>query len=103
MTTDPLDQVHIICELRCDTANRDRVRELALMFVGPARREPGCLYYDLHQKRDEPNTFFIIDGWTDQAAVDAHASNAHVAKVMKALGPLLTFGPSLTFTTRVSI
>ena len=98
-----LNEVHIICELRCETANRDRVRELALMFVEPARREPGCLYYHLHQRRDEPNTFLIMDGWTDQAAVDAHASNAHVAKVMKALSPLLTFGPSLTFTTRVSI
>jgi quinol monooxygenase YgiN len=97
-----LDEVHIICELRCETANRDRVRELALMFVEPARLEPGCLYYDLHQKREDPNTFFIMDGWTDQAAVDAHAGNALVAEVMKELGPLLTFGPSLTFTTRVS-
>jgi quinol monooxygenase YgiN len=102
MAMNRLDEVHIICELRCETANRDRVRELALMFVGPARLEPGCLYYALHQKRDEPNTFFIMDGWTDQAAVDAHAGNAHVAEVMKELGPLLTFGPSLTFTTRVS-
>ena len=102
MAMNRLDEVHIICELRCETANRDRVRELALMFVGPARREPGCLYYALHQKRDEPNTFFIMDGWTDQAAVDAHAGNAHVAEVMNELGPLLTFGPSLTFTTRVS-
>jgi quinol monooxygenase YgiN len=97
-----LDEVHIICELRFETASRDRVRELALMFVEPARLEPGCLYYNLHQKRDDPNTFFIMDGWTDQAAVDAHAGNPHVAKVMKELGPLLTFGPSLTFTTRVS-
>ena len=102
MAANRREEVHIICELRCETANRDRVRELALMFVEPARREPGCLYYGLHQKRDEPNTFFIIDGWTDQAAVDAHSGNAHVADVMKELGPLLTFGPSLTFTSRVS-
>ena len=102
MATSRLEEVHIICELRCETANRDRVRELALMFVEPARLEQGCLYYDLHQKRDDPNTFFIIDGWTDQAAVDAHSGNAHVAEVMKELGPLLTFGPSLTFTNRVS-
>jgi quinol monooxygenase YgiN len=96
------DEVHIICELRCEPANRDRVRELALMFVQPARMEPGCLYYHLHQNRDAPNTFFIIDGWANQAAVDSHANSPHVAQVMKALGPLLSFGPSLTFTSRVS-
>lgn len=97
-----LDEVHIVCELRCEAADRERVRELALQFVGPARAEAGCLYYNLHQKQDEPHTFFIIDGWANQAAVDAHASNAHVASVMKELGPLLTFGPSLTFTSRLS-
>jgi quinol monooxygenase YgiN len=96
------DEVHIVCELRCAPANRQRVRELALRFVAPARAEPGCLYYHLHQKLDAPDTFFIIDGWANQAAVDAHAGNAHVADVMKELGPLLTFGPSLTFSTRVS-
>ena len=96
------DEVHVVCELRCAPANRERVRELALRFVAPARAEPGCLYYHLHQKLDAPDTFFIIDGWANQAAVDAHAGNAHVADVMKELGPLLTSGPSLTFTTRVS-
>lgn len=102
MTASHLDEVHIVCELRCETANRERVRELALQFIEPARAEDGCLYYNLHQKLDEPNTFFIIDGWANQATVDAHAGNAHVANVMKELGPLLTFGPSLTLTRRVS-
>jgi quinol monooxygenase YgiN len=102
MTANRLDEVHIVCELRCETADRERVRELALQFVEPARAEAGCLYYNLHQKLDEPNTFFIIDGWANQAAVDSHASNAHVASVMKELRPLLTFGPSLVFTSRVS-
>jgi len=96
------DEVHIVCELRCARPNRDRVRELALRFVAPARAEQGCLHYHLHQKLDEPDTFIIIDGWANQAAVDAHAGNSHVADVMKELAPLLTFGPSLTFTTRVS-
>jgi quinol monooxygenase YgiN len=96
------DEVHIVCELRCAPADRDRVCELALRFVAPARAEPGCLYYHLHQKLDAPDTFFIIDGWASRAAVDAHAGNPHVADVMKELAPLLTFGPSLTFSTRVS-
>ncbi|UST52413.1 antibiotic biosynthesis monooxygenase (plasmid) [Comamonadaceae bacterium OTU4NAUVB1] len=106
MTTPPTtarqDEIHIVCELRCAAHHRERVRELALQFVAPARAEPGCLYYDLHQKLDAPDTFFIIDGWANQAAVDAHAGNAHVAEVMKELGPLLTFGPSLTLTSRLS-
>jgi quinol monooxygenase YgiN len=102
MTAKRSDEVHIVCELRCEPADRERVRELALQFVQPARAEEGCLYYHLHQKVGEPDTFFIIDGWANQAAVEAHAGNSHVAGVMKELGPLLTFGPSLTFSSRLS-
>src|ERR1700754_4803306 len=96
------DERHIICELRCETANRERVRQLGLQFVEPARLEAGCLYYYLQQNIDDPNTFYIIDGWTNQQAVEAHAGNPHVAKVMEELGPLLVFGPSITLSTRVS-
>ena len=52
MTANRLDEVHIVCELRCETADRERVRELALQFVEPARAEAGCLYYNPHQKLD---------------------------------------------------
>ena len=96
------DERHIICELRCETPNRERVRQLLLQFVEPARLEEGCLYYDLYQEITDRNTFYIIDGWTNQAAMDAHATNPHVAQVMEELGPLLVFGPSITLSTRVS-
>lgn len=93
---------HIICELRCDSKDQERVRDLLQQFVQPARTEPGCLYYDLYQGVDAPDTFYILDGWIDQAAVDSHAAHPHVAAVMKELGPLLTFGPSIILTTRTS-
>ena len=96
------EERHIICELRCETPNRERVRQLLLQFVEPARLEEGCLYYDLYQEITDRNTFYIIDGWTNQAAMDAHANNPHVAQVMEELGPLLVFGPSITLSTRVS-
>lgn len=95
-------QRHIICELRCESKDRERVRELILQFVEPARAEPGCLYYELYQRADAPDTFFILDGWVDETAVERHAAHPHVADVMKELGPLLTFGPSITLTTRVT-
>jgi hypothetical protein len=57
------EERHIICELRCEPENRERVKELVLKFVEPARLEAGCLYYDFYQKIDEPDTFYIIDGW----------------------------------------
>jgi quinol monooxygenase YgiN len=37
------EERHIICELRCEPENRERVKELVLKFVEPARLEAGCL------------------------------------------------------------
>lgn len=37
------EERHIICELRCEPENRERVKELVLKFVEPARLETGCL------------------------------------------------------------
>lgn len=96
------EERHIICELRCKPEDREHVKELVLKFVEPARLEAGCLYYDLYQKIDEPDTFYIIDGWVNQDAVTSHAENPHVAEVMMELKPLLTYGPSISLSTRVS-
>jgi quinol monooxygenase YgiN len=64
---------------------------------GCSKKAPSCT-----SPIADRHTFYIIDGWTNQAAMDAHANNPHVAEVMKDLGPLLVFGPSITLSTRVS-
>jgi quinol monooxygenase YgiN len=102
MSTAKEREVHIICEVRCETPDRERVEELMQQFVEPARREEGCLYYDVYRSQSDPNTFFILDGWADQEAIDRHAASPHVASVMQILGPLLVYGPALRFTHRVS-
>lgn len=102
MQTSKLDEQHIICELRCETSNREKVKELILEFVGPARLEEGCLYYDLYQKIEDPNIFYIIDGWVNEKAVAEHAQHPNVARVMEHLGPLLLYPPKITLSHRVS-
>lgn len=54
------EERHIICELRCEPENRERVKELVLKFVEPARLEAGCLYYDFYQKSMNPTRFILL-------------------------------------------
>lgn len=95
------EEQHIICRVRC-AENRDRVRELLLEYVEPARQEPGCLYYDIFQGKDDPDVFYILDGWKDQEAVDAHVKHPNVTRVNAMLHPLLVEGPTLTYGRRIS-
>ena len=38
------EERHIICELRCEPENRERVKELVLKFVEPARLELSLIH-----------------------------------------------------------
>jgi quinol monooxygenase YgiN len=102
MQTLKSDEQHIICEVRCETPNREKVRELLLELVGPARLEEGCLYYDLYQKIEEPNTFYILDGWVNEKAVAEHAQHPNVERVMERMSPLLLSPPKIMLSHRVS-
>lgn len=75
------EEQHIICRVKCEAKDRERVRKLMLEYVEPARQEPGCLYYDIFQAQDDPDVFYILDGWKDQAAVDAHVKHPNVPRV----------------------
>lgn len=96
------EERHIICRVRCKPEDRERVRELMLEYVEPARQEPGCLYYDIFQEQNDPDVFYILDGWANQAAVDAHVEHPNVPRVNALLHPLLVEGPTLTFGKRIS-
>jgi autoinducer 2-degrading protein len=39
--------------------------------------EPGCERFDVHQGRDDPTLFLLIEIYADEAAFDAHRSSAH--------------------------
>jgi quinol monooxygenase YgiN len=47
--------------------------------------EPGNLFYSLVKSRAEPNTYKVLEGYKDEAAIAAHRDSAHY----KALGPKL--------------
>ena len=89
MTNAKTDEIHIVCTVQAKPAHRDRVGELLLELIDPARAEAGCLYYDLYQERDHPDTFVLLDGWASEEALAAHAVHPNVSRVVEQLNPLL--------------
>lgn len=101
MTTKAQER-HIICVVRGKPEHRARVAELLLELVGPARAEPGCLYYDVYQQTNEPDTFTIVDGWASEAAIAAHTAHPNVARVVDQLNPMLASPLAVTTSIRIS-
>lgn len=96
------EERHIICKVRSKTTERERVKSLLLECVGPARGEPGCLYYHLYQQIDDPDTFYLLDGWASDAAVVSHTREPIVLSVIERMTPLLVEKPVLTTSVRLS-
>lgn len=89
MTDSKQDEIHIVCTVHAKPADRERVGELLMELVDPARGEKGCLYYDLYHERDRPDTYVLLDGWATEAALAAHAVHPNVTRVVEQLTPLL--------------
>ena len=58
------------------------VAELLRRMAPLSRAEPGCLQYEVHRDRDEPNTFFLFERYADQEAFDAHSASEHFRELV---------------------
>ena len=58
------------------TAAQGKGRELAQAFekrAAECRKEPGCEQFDIFQGTTNSDEVVLLERWTDQAALDAHA------------------------------
>jgi quinol monooxygenase YgiN len=61
----------------------EQLRQALEGIVGPTRKEPGALQYDLHRDVQEPRRFVFVERWESQEALAAHAKSAHIAAYRK--------------------
>lgn len=58
-------------------------------IVPDVRKEDGCLRYDLHVDRDNPEMAVMIESWRDEAALAAYAAGAPLQSLAAQLDDLL--------------
>jgi quinol monooxygenase YgiN len=77
-----MGKVSVIATIKVKEGRGDDV--IAAFASGAAllHTEPGTEQYLLHRNQNDPNTFYVTELYTDQAALDAHMAG----EVMKALG-----------------
>lgn len=72
---------------------RDKLLARLLEMVVLSNQEEGCLFYHLHIDLQDPNTFYFLESWKDQAAFDFHAATDYV-KAINADAISMTSSPS---------
>jgi quinol monooxygenase YgiN len=79
-----------------------KLRSFSWNSLNPRASKKGAFINDLYQQINEPDTFYIIDGWASQEAVAAHAAHPNVSRVVDQLLPLLESPLVVTTSNRVS-
>jgi quinol monooxygenase YgiN len=65
--------VHLLAKSGTETEVAKFFRPLA----EASRKEPGCLMYIVHQRKDEPRRFLVYEQYADEAALEAHRNSQH--------------------------
>ncbi|MFC4603141.1 putative quinol monooxygenase [Rhodococcus kronopolitis] len=75
----------------------DRVLELYGRLVTETRKEPGCVRYELLQRRDDPRELMLVEEWESQEHLDAHTRTPHFVTVVGELDRLERAAPALIY------
>lgn len=70
-------------------------RSLALRMATTAKARDGCAFLDVAQDVSDPATFRLVEGWRDQAALDAHGASGEFQTVLKDAAALGIVGRSI--------
>ncbi|MFL5846994.1 MAG: putative quinol monooxygenase [Solirubrobacteraceae bacterium] len=57
--------------------------------------EEGCVNYGYYAALDDPNEIVAVEEWRDEAALQAHFGEPHVAKLMSEAPGLLAAAPEI--------
>jgi quinol monooxygenase YgiN len=77
-----------------DGADKEFAEAFKACLAG-TRKEPGCLAYYLNHDVEDPTTFVVFERFKKITALEDHAKSAHVAELLKKIGPLLDGAPGV--------
>ena len=83
------ETVMVIAELVAKPGQEKALRDLLVPFAAGARKEPGCVHYQLMEDNSQPGRFLTCETWANKAAIDAHMSTPAIKAAVPLLGPIL--------------
>ena len=74
----PEGGIVLVAQLQVKAGKEDEAREVLFAMVGPTRKEPGCICYNLHQDKADKTKFMFYEQWASQEALKAHGKTPHM-------------------------
>jgi len=68
---------------------RDELQRILAAQVTPTRAEPGCVSYDFHCDKSDPNIFVFYENFVSREALEEHLKKPYLQPLMSRLDDLL--------------
>ena len=81
--------VHLLATLHAHPGHGPALETALRQLVPVSRAEAGCLQYELHQDRDTPQRFYMLEIWRSAAALEHHQQTEHFLRFGREHGHLL--------------
>ncbi|MDF3931498.1 putative quinol monooxygenase [Pseudomonas citronellolis] len=76
--------ITLIAIIRAKPGRADALQARLADLRGPSRAEAGCVQYDLHRDRKDPDLIYMVEQWRDEAAIAEHEASPHFQAFVKA-------------------
>jgi quinol monooxygenase YgiN len=71
--------IYVVATFRIRPGALEPFVEAAYALIDAARRESGCIYYDLHASVTDPDRLMGFERWNDRETLDRHLASPHLA------------------------
>ena len=82
---------------------RDELMRILAAQVAPTRAEPGCINYDFHCDKADPNVFVFYENFVSEEALEVHLKQAHLKPLMDRLDEFLAKPVDIRFLEMLSL
>jgi quinol monooxygenase YgiN len=62
----------MVVYMEAQPGKSDEVRKTYARLCPEFRTEPGCLEHQMYQSVERPDSFILLERWTDQESIDVH-------------------------------
>lgn len=76
-TENKTKNVYVIATMTAKQGRADSLEIELFKNATIARKEAGCIFFEVHRGIDEKNVFVLYEKWKDRAALDKHFETPH--------------------------
>jgi quinol monooxygenase YgiN len=82
---------------------RDELMRILAAQVAPTRAEPGCINYDFHCDKADPNIFVFYENFVSKEALEDHLKMLHLEPLMDRMDELLAEPVNIRYLEMLSL